>query len=613
MELDWGTAGLGSIRDSTGAGSEAGASMGPRWGFGPVFANEWLTTSRRWQVYAGRALFVGVLLVGLWSVWVSRTSGQTVPAIQLWAEIGERFFNAIVFTQLSLVLLAAPAATAGTICQDRSSGRLAQLLATDLSDAEIVLGKLGSRLVPVLGLVACALPALAICVLMGGVDPLALAGAFLITVCLGTFGCALALTVSVWAAKPYEAILATYAFFMVWLLAIPTWDNLGRHWGFPTSPDWLIWSHPFYLAFAPYVQPGKVGVLDYLAFGAATLMSSSALLALVIGRMRAVVAAEGDRSASRLAARGVLGMSIISQTTGGRSDRMLDQSPVLWYESRRKQYTPWIRAVLGLYFLLAILFTVLALLDSLWIGQIDRGWLPGQVAAFLVACGLPLLLVSATMAVVEERGRGSLDILLVTPVATRSIVLAKWWSAFRQLPRVLVLPLLVAGVDAWINDTWPLLALLVAFICADAAFWTSVGLALSTWIARLGRAFAVAVAAYSVVAVGWPVLVRTLFDGPLGVGLAAISPFHGSYTLIASRAFPRFTDDAFLWIPCWIAGETVIAAGLLLATLTTFDRCLGRVSRFGRAAPRKGEGKNRAVAFIVTPGGREKRPPVLPS
>jgi ABC-type transport system involved in multi-copper enzyme maturation permease subunit len=570
--------------------------MGPRWGFGPVFANEWLTTSRRWQVYAGRALFVGVLLVGLWSVWVSRTSGQTVPTIHLWAQIGEGFFNAIVFTQLGLVLLAAPAATAGTICQDRSSGRLAQLLATDLFDAEIVLGKLGARLVPVVGLVACALPALAICVLMGGVDPLALAGAFLITVCLGIFACALTLAFSVWAAKPYEAILATYAFFVVWLLAIPTWDNLGRHWGFSTSPDWLIWSHPFCLAFAPYAQPGKVGVLDYFAFGAAMLICSSALLALVIGRMRAVVAAEGDSSAARLAANGVLGMSIVSQRTGGRSDRMLDQSPVLWYETQRKQHTPWIRAVLGLYFLLAILFTVLAILDSLWIGRINRGWLPAQVAAFLVAFALPLLLLSATMSVIDERGRGSLDILLVTPVATRSIVLAKWWGAFRELRWVLVLPILIAGVEAWINDTWPLLALLVAFICAQAAFWTSVGLALSTWSARLGRAFAVAVVAYAMVGLGWPVLVRTLFDGPLGVGLAAISPFYGSYTLIASQAFPRFIDDAFVWIPCWIAGETVIAAGLLLATLATFDRCLGRMTSFGQKAPRRGKEGIRAVA-----------------
>ena len=101
---------------------------------------------------------------------------------------------------------------------------------------------------------------------------------------------------------------------------------------------------------------------------------------------------------------------------------------------------------------------MLALLDSLWIRPITSGLLAGNVAAFQVACGLPFLLLSATMAVVEERGRGSLDILLVTPVATQSIVLAKWWGAFRELRRVLVLPLLLAGVDAWINDTWPLLA-----------------------------------------------------------------------------------------------------------------------------------------------------------
>jgi hypothetical protein len=100
-------------------------------------------------------------------------------------------------------------------------------------------------------------------------------------------------------------------------------------------------------------------------------------LALVIGRMRAVVAAEGDRSASRLAARGVLGMSIVSQRTGGRSDRMLDQSPVLWYETRRKQYTPWIRALLGLYCLLAILFTVLALFGQ-FVDQPDKQWLAAR-------------------------------------------------------------------------------------------------------------------------------------------------------------------------------------------------------------------------------------------
>jgi ABC-type transport system involved in multi-copper enzyme maturation permease subunit len=180
-----------------------------RW-LGPVFVNEWLTTSRRWQVYAGRSLFVAALLVGLWSAWLSRASNQGVPTIQIMASVGQGFFSAIAFTQLTFTLMVAPASTAGAICQDRSSGKLEQLLTTELSDSEIILGKLAARLLPMLGLVTCALPALALCTLLGGVDPLALAGAFLITVGLAVLGCTLALTFSLWAAKPYEALLATY-------------------------------------------------------------------------------------------------------------------------------------------------------------------------------------------------------------------------------------------------------------------------------------------------------------------------------------------------------------------------------------------------------------------
>ena len=53
--------------------------MGRRLGVGPVFATEWLTTSRRWQSYAGRVVFAGVLLLGLASVWVSRVAPAMAP------------------------------------------------------------------------------------------------------------------------------------------------------------------------------------------------------------------------------------------------------------------------------------------------------------------------------------------------------------------------------------------------------------------------------------------------------------------------------------------------------------------------------------------------------
>ena len=43
--------------------------MRPRLGPGPVFAYEWLMTTRRWQLYAVRAGFVGAILVGMMFVW----------------------------------------------------------------------------------------------------------------------------------------------------------------------------------------------------------------------------------------------------------------------------------------------------------------------------------------------------------------------------------------------------------------------------------------------------------------------------------------------------------------------------------------------------------------
>ena len=50
--------------------------MARRIGVGPVFASECLTTSRRWQVYAGRTLLLSSVLVGLTLVWLNRLGGR---------------------------------------------------------------------------------------------------------------------------------------------------------------------------------------------------------------------------------------------------------------------------------------------------------------------------------------------------------------------------------------------------------------------------------------------------------------------------------------------------------------------------------------------------------
>src|SRR5204863_2532553 len=133
--------------------------------------------------------FVGILLAGLTTVWVSEVADRPPLSIPAQVRVGQAFFQTIVAVQFALVLLAAPAATAGSVCLDKARGTLAHVLVTDLSDAEIVLGKLAARLVPVLGLVACSVPVLFLAMLLGGIDPEALVGATLVTLGVGVLAC----------------------------------------------------------------------------------------------------------------------------------------------------------------------------------------------------------------------------------------------------------------------------------------------------------------------------------------------------------------------------------------------------------------------------------------
>ena len=117
------------------------ARLGP----GPVFVYEWLTTTRRWQLYGVRAGFVGLLLAGMVMAWrtdASVTAAGTYVSLQTLANYGRQLFLTTVAIELTLVLLVAPAATAGAVCLDKARGTLDHMLATDLSNAEIVLGKL---------------------------------------------------------------------------------------------------------------------------------------------------------------------------------------------------------------------------------------------------------------------------------------------------------------------------------------------------------------------------------------------------------------------------------------------------------------------------------------
>ena len=83
-----------------------------RWGLGPAFFYECLANSRRWQTYAIRSAGVALLLAAIATIAMPNTTIDPRYALQKYAALGESYFYGLIGVELTLVMLAAPAATA---------------------------------------------------------------------------------------------------------------------------------------------------------------------------------------------------------------------------------------------------------------------------------------------------------------------------------------------------------------------------------------------------------------------------------------------------------------------------------------------------------------------
>jgi ABC-type transport system involved in multi-copper enzyme maturation permease subunit len=564
--------------------TRGGVGIGP----GPVFDYDCITASRRWQGYALRTLFVLGLLPALIVVAMGRTRGGVLvvpPGLRAMAQLGEGLYIAVVGTQLTLVLLAAPAATAGAICLDRSRGTLTHLLVTDLTDREIVLGKLAARLVPIVTLVAATLPFSELLALLGGVDPDALLGAFLVTLGVAVLGCCLALVFSIHARRTHEALMATYAVWGFWLLGPPMLVQIGRHTGWSVGVPSRT-ADPYFLAFAPYWQPGSVDWQDYVIFLAATLTLSAVLALLAVWTMRRVCTRDVVQGESRRR-RWLPAVELPRGLTNLLREwtrPVLDFNPVLWREWHRSRPPQWARIVTVAFVVLAVTFSAIAIQTG------QNGILPPWLNAFQVAIGLLLLSVIASTSLAEERVRGSLDVLMTTPLSTGQIVLGKWLGSYRLVPPLVILPVaVVLGIGGPDGREWPIAFQMALYVLSSGAAITSLGLAMATWCPRLGRAVGLTVTLYLVVTVGWMFLIIAMRNDFDERGLMMGSPWFWSGMMTATlRGNGPNEPDTWAWGYIWILVYTLAALTLLAATLATFNRCLGRVEP-GLLAPGRRE------------------------
>ena len=191
---------------------------------GPVFTFELLTLARRARYYALRTVY-GLLLLFL--VWInnpefsgySRVSTTGEMSIPEMAQLGSTIFATFATAQSVVILLITPALVAGVIADERRRKTLHYLLASQLTSAEIILGKLFARSLNVGVLVALGLPIVVMLSLFGGVDPNIVLLFFAASVTTVFFLASLSIAVSTYAGRPRDAVITVYLIELVWLFA----------------------------------------------------------------------------------------------------------------------------------------------------------------------------------------------------------------------------------------------------------------------------------------------------------------------------------------------------------------------------------------------------------
>jgi ABC-type transport system involved in multi-copper enzyme maturation permease subunit len=259
----------------------------------------------------------------------------------------------------------------------------------------------------------------------------------------------------------------------------------------------------------------------------------------------------------------------------------LDKNPVLWREWRRQQRSGWIAVVWTVYVMLAGSFSLLGLL--LWLASPNTflsSFAAELASAVQVCVGLFLLNIFAVTGLGEERARGNLEQLLVTPLSATSILWGKWWGVFRTVPWLAVIPCLTASAFAYRSGGWLWVLATGGLVLSYGAAITSLGIASMIWRPRLGHALVLSTCVYALTTVGWPSLHFLVSDGNVVTALLASgSPFFGVLGSIegATRSGKQDYDYVLIVILTWIVFYSLVAFFLLYLTRKDFYRCLGGI------------------------------------
>jgi ABC-type transport system involved in multi-copper enzyme maturation permease subunit len=621
---------------------------------GPVFEFELLTTSRRGRYYTLRAGYALILLLVLWQVyqgWVDIFGQMMTPREA--SRFALTMFTSISVLQEVLVLVLTPALVAGVIAAEKQSKTLHYVLASPLNSAEVVLGKLLSRLLHVAVFLGVSWPVTSMLVLLGGVDPRLVALGCAVGVSSAWFLAALSVLASTYARRVREALFLAYALEALWLFGP---DVVRYAFAFAWNPlvqavdavnGWFLASSPVSVGWQTLmgVMMGGVGVsLDDLISMIEIQAAGGALFAaLAVWRLRPVFRKQEGTSRPMLAAALKARRSWRSHARPECGDR-----PLVWKELYTSRGTRLSR-IIGALVILALggplaywtgSYALAAFREAWDQGNLDRqlSWVTHRdrfyFMHFLQAV-TPLVFVvmllrvagAAASSVTSEHEDDTWVSLTTTDLTASEVVGAKMlgavWGGRWVVPAMALMVWL--GVASGALHPLALLYLgLLVLVCSwfTAAFglWVSLGLR-STWRAQFltiaGLIFVNVAAQTALNVLTWPP--RLVWPGfmPVDLSRALVEPGYLAELADQTPGSLRALLDVsqINWGAFWrtallavsLTAYTSFATVLTWASVRRFETAAGRARRASQrhAVPDGGDGEGTVGTTLPLPAAAD--------
>jgi ABC-type transport system involved in multi-copper enzyme maturation permease subunit len=435
---------------------------------GPIFHRETATLPRRGRHFVTRVVFALMVFGIICTTWLLLAGIQPVQNPGDLAKFGVLIFQLIAPFQLIVLMFTAALAGTTAVSHEKDKQTLILLLMTSLSNAEVVLGKIGAGLLATFNAFLAACPVVFLVLLLGGVAVEQVVSCAWITGCTLVTCAAIGATVAFWREKTFQALAVTTLVLAFWL-AIGESVAAGLLGVIP--PEYAVFVSPL-RAIMEVTRPLASESLLPIAFpggnagvaGTVVLLIGILLTLLSISMLRVWNPSREKRPANTQSEEEPDPSEVAIKPDGGRvvkawksrAPRRVWNNPVLWREMRTWAYGRKVVFVRLAYLLFAVLVgfglhQTMATGVAYEVTSYQERLIPTTVSLLAPFLVLSLIIINALAvnAITNERDSGALDLLLVTEVTPPAFLLGKLTGVLYVTKEMVIAPLVLCGYLWW--------------------------------------------------------------------------------------------------------------------------------------------------------------------